>query len=86
MEKNYKVMSKNIHIDDFTKILFEEFVLGTPAFDMSEKGRSFYEYYKYKKIDDFYKIKCDLIGNIEFNHMETINELNEKFKDSKYDT
>lgn len=65
----------NIEIDEFTNLLFSEFVIGTPAFNLSQKGRDLYSYYEFKTIADYDKLKLDLIGSIPFSSFETYEKL-----------
>lgn len=65
----------NIEIDEFTKQLFSEFVIGTPAYNLSQKGRDLYEFYEFKTIADYDKLKSDLIGAIPFYTFETYEKL-----------
>lgn len=60
-------ISPDIHIDEFTNLLISEFVLGTPAYNLSKKSHGLYDYYGYKKISDYEKLKKDLLQTI---HME----------------
>lgn len=64
-------IQNDIEIHGFTTQLFSEFVIGTPAFGLSKKGRDLYEYYKYNVITDYNKLKKDLVGEIPFNSYET---------------
>ena len=64
-------ISTNIEIDEFTRQLFSEFVIGTPSFDLSRKGRDLYTYYEFKTIADYIKLKNDLVGSIPFYPFET---------------
>lgn len=68
-------IASNIEIDEFTKQLFSEFVLGTPAYNLSQKGRDLFEYYEFKTIPDYDKLKSDLIGAIPFSAFETYEKL-----------
>ena len=81
---NYRAwIDHNIVIDDFTKELFEEFVLGTPAFGLSKKGRNLYDYYGYKTTEDYISLKSSLINEIPLNVFDTYEKLKNAFlKDS----
>lgn len=68
-------ISNNIEIDGFTNLLFSEFVIGTPAFNLSQKGRDLYEYYEFKTIAEYDQLKIDLIGSIPFVSFETYEKL-----------
>lgn len=68
-------ISNNIEIDGFTNLLFSEFVIGTPAFDLSQKGRDLYGYYEFKTIAEYDQLKIDLIGSIPFVSFETYEKL-----------
>lgn len=62
-------------IDCKMNTLFSEFVVGSPAYGLSKKGRGLYDYYEYKSILDYEKLKNDLVGNIDFQYFDTYQKL-----------
>lgn len=48
-----KWISNDIVIDELTKRFFEFYVLGTPSFGISQKGRDLYSYYHYTKVEEY---------------------------------
>lgn len=68
-------ISSDIAIDEFTNLLFSEFVIGTPAFGLSQKGRDLYNYYEFRSTADYDKLKFDLIGSIPFSSFDTYEKL-----------
>lgn len=58
-------ISQDINVDSFTSKIFSEFVLTTPAYGISVKGRNLYDYYGFCEPGDYVRLKNDLIGKID---------------------
>ncbi len=58
-------------------ILFSEFVVGTPAYGLSVKGRSLHDYYNYDSISDYDHLKTKMLSNVDFQPFEKYEELKE---------
>lgn len=63
-------IDETINIDERLNRIFSNFVIGTPAFDLSKKGRGLYDYYEYQEVSDYKILQNDLISGIEFNFYE----------------
>lgn len=49
LAKNYSAwIDLDITLDPTTKLLVENYVIGSPAFGLSQKGRDLYTYYHFK--------------------------------------
>ena len=58
-------IDRNIEIDDELKTIIQEYVLGTPSFGISRKGRDLYSYYGYKTISDYELLFDELVDGIK---------------------
>lgn len=68
-------IDETINIDERLNRIFSNFVIGTPAFDLSKKGRGLYDYYEYQEVSDYKILQNDLISGIEFNFHENYEQL-----------
>lgn len=68
-------IDSSITIDGDIKDYISEFLLGSPAFGLSKKGRSLYEYYGYKNANDYESLLIDLTNGIDFQCFEKYEEL-----------
>ncbi len=68
-------IDETINIDERLNSIFSNFVIGTPAFGLSKKGRGLYDYYEYQDVSDYHILKNDLIFGIDFNFYEKYEQL-----------
>ena len=72
-------ITKSIEIDDFTNILFSNFVVGTPAFGTSKKERNLYDHYGFINEMDYDKLYHDLFDGVaEFHSVPKYSDLKDK--------
>ena len=71
-------ISPDICIDEFTNELISEFVLGTPAYDLSKKSHGLYDYYGYKEMDDYRLLKSDLLQKVSLEVATTYEQLKDR--------
>ncbi len=74
---NYRAwISQDIMIDETLRKLFELFVLGTPSFGLSKKGRDLYTYYLFNKTEEYETLVANMTyGITEVCFAETYEEL-----------
>ena len=60
------IKSEDIRFTEDLKELFEFYVLGTPAFNLSSRGRCLYTYYGYKEINEYDTLLKALTAGISY--------------------
>jgi len=68
-------IDKTIEFSHDLSILFSEFVVGTPAYGLSAKGRSLHDYYNYDSISDYDQLKKEMLSSVDFQPFEKYEEL-----------
>lgn len=71
----------NIEIDDKLRAIMEDYVIGTPSYGLSKKGRDLYSYYGYKTVGDYEHLFYDMIDGIKQENLtfaSTYEELGQK--------
>jgi hypothetical protein len=57
-------INKDITIDDELRSYYEMFLVGTPAWGLSRKGRDLYDYYQYRTVDEYAVLFAQLVERI----------------------
>lgn len=63
-EGHSRWIDRGIAVDDDTKILVEEFLVGTPSCDLSRKGRDLFGFYKYTQVEDYMTLWNALVERV----------------------
>lgn len=70
------INTHDISIDTYTHLLYEQFVLGTPAYDLSKKGRDLLSFYHCDDIRDYEILYKDLsLDSLDCSFSETCEDL-----------
>ena len=64
-------IDENIVIDKKLSPILSAFLIGTPAYDVSKKGRDFVSFYKYSNASDYKQLLQDLTKGIDFQCFDT---------------
>ena len=71
-------IDNSIELSDTIVLLFSQFVVGTPAYGLSKKGRDLYSHFGYKELLDYMRLKEYLLDGIEFKCCERYEELKDE--------
>jgi len=68
-------IDESISLSPQLQRLFSEYVIGTPAYGLSYKGRDLYSYYGYQSVEDYELLYNELLNEIDFQAFEKYEEL-----------